>query len=177
VHSFRENLIISTSHARLTTALNTFHNMPIDGGATTVLSAVSGALTTTIRITEKVFEILAVGEQSRSLLATIDQVNQQLETAKMLREQKSDWLSPKENQSINQTFLSTEIALDHVAKLVERARVDQQVHGGKVGFQSRMLFVLRDSPNIVGLRPEILTDMTTTDTELPDGEPHAARHR
>jgi hypothetical protein len=177
VQSFCEYLIVSTSHPRLITALETSHNMPIDGGATTVLSAVSGALTTTIRITEKVFEILAVGEQSRSLLATIDQVNQQLETARTLRDQKSDLLSAKEKQSINQTFLSTEAALEHVAKLVERARVDQQIHGGRVGFQSRMLFVLRDSPNIVGLRWTISTDIAKTDTELLDGESHAARHR
>jgi hypothetical protein len=139
--------------------------MPIDGGATAALSAVSGALATTIKITEKVFEILAVGEQSRSLLATIEQVNQQLETAKTLRHQKSGLLSAKEKQAINQTFLSTEAALDHVAKLVERARVDQQIHGGRVGFQSRMHFVLRDSPNIVSLRRKIPTDVATTDTE------------
>lgn len=123
--------------------------MPLDGGATTVLSAVSGALTTTIRITEKVFEILAVGEQSRSLLATINQVNQQLETARTLRRQKSGLLSTIEKQSIQQTFLGTEEALEHVAKLVEKTRVDQQIHGGRVGFCSRMHFVLKDSPNIV----------------------------
>jgi hypothetical protein len=123
--------------------------MPLDAGVTTALSAVSGALATSIKITEKVYEIIAVGEQSRSLLTTINQVNQQLETAKTLRRQKSGVLSTSEKETIEQTFASTEEALDHVARLVEKTRVDQQIHGGKVGFRSRMHFVLRDSPNIV----------------------------
>jgi hypothetical protein len=123
--------------------------MPFDAGATTALSAVSGAIVTSIKITEKVFEIVAVGEQSRSLLATINQVNHQLETAKTLRRQLSGLLSASEKESIELTFASTEEALQHVAKLVESPRVDQQIHGGKVGFRSRMQFVLRDSPNIV----------------------------
>lgn len=123
--------------------------MPFDAGATTALSAVSGAIVTSIKITEKVFEIVAVGEQSRSLLATINQVNHQLETAKTLRRQLSGLLSTSEKESIERTFESTEEALQHVAKLVESPRVDQQIHGGKVGFRSRMQFVLRDSPNIV----------------------------
>jgi hypothetical protein len=72
--------------------------MPFDAGATTVLSAVSGALATSIKITEKVYEIIAVGEQSRSLLTTINQVNQQLETAKTLRRQKSGLLSTSEKR-------------------------------------------------------------------------------
>lgn len=126
------------------------NNMPPDLGVTpAVLSAVSGALATSIKITEKVYEIIAVGEQSRSLLTTINQVNQQLETAKTLRRRKSGLLSPSEKVQIEQTFASTEEALNHVAKLVERTRVDQQIHGGKVGLRSRMQFVLRDSPKIV----------------------------
>lgn len=134
---------------QMTSILNSHNAMPLDGGATTVLSAVSGALTTTVRITEKVFEILAVGEQSRSLLATINQVNQQLDTARSLRRQKSGLLSTNEKDSIQQTFKSTEEALERVARLVEKTRVDREIHGGKVGFYSRMHFVLKDSPNIV----------------------------
>jgi hypothetical protein len=134
---------------QMTSFLNLHNAMPLDGGATTVLSAVSGALTTTIRITEKVFEILAVGEQSRSLLATINQVNRQLDTARSLRRQKSGLLSTSEKDFIQQTFKSTEEALEHVARLVEKTRVDREIHGGKVGFYSRMHFVLKDSPNIV----------------------------
>jgi hypothetical protein len=103
--------------------------MPFDGGFTPALSAVSGALATSIKITEKVFEIIAVGEQSRSL--------------------KSGLLSNDEKKTIEKTFASTEEALRHVARLVEKTRVDQQIHGGRVGFRSRMHFVLRDSPNIV----------------------------
>ena len=125
------------------------HIMPFDAGATTALSAVSGAIVTSIKITEKVFEIIAVGEQTRSLLATINQVNQGLETGRRLRRELSGLLSTSEKESIEQTFESTEEALQHVAKLVENTRVDQQIHGGKVGFRSRMQFVLRDSPNIV----------------------------
>jgi hypothetical protein len=123
--------------------------MPFDAGATTALSAVSGAIVTSIKITEKVFEIIAVGEQTRSLLATINQVNQGLETGRRLRRELSGLLSTSEKESIEQTFESTEEALQHVAKLVEKTRVDQQIHGGKVGFRSRMQFVLRDSHNIV----------------------------
>nr|OQO26107.1 hypothetical protein B0A51_04501 [Rachicladosporium sp. CCFEE 5018] len=127
-------------------------DMPVDGGTVTVptvLSAISGALTTTVRITEKVFEILAVGEQSRSLLATINQVNGQLDTARTLRRQRSSLLSASEKSNIDRTFVETDAALQHVAKLVERARVDQQVNGGKLGHNTRMLFVLKDSPNIM----------------------------
>ena len=138
-----------TLFPQMTGFLNLHNAMPLDGGATTVLSAVSGALTTTIRITEKVFEILAVGEQSRSLLATINQVNRQLDTARSLRRQKSGLLSTSEKDFIQQTFKSTEEALEHVARLVEKTRVDREIHGGKVGFYSRMHFVLKDSPNIV----------------------------
>ncbi|KAK6441674.1 hypothetical protein LTR95_002090 [Oleoguttula sp. CCFEE 5521] len=126
--------------------------MPVDGGTITlptVLSAISGALTTTVRITEKVFEILAVGEQSRSLLATIGQVNGQLETARTLRRQRSSLLSASEKSNIDRTFVQTDVALQQVAKLVERARVDQEVNGGKLGHHTRMLFVLKDSPGIM----------------------------
>jgi hypothetical protein len=122
---------------------------PSDGGTATTLSAVSGALATSIKITEKVYEIIAVGEQSRNLLATINQVNHQLETAKTLRRQKCGLLSASEKVDIEQTFASTEEALNHVARLVEKTRVDQQIHGGKVAFRSKKHFVLRDSPNIV----------------------------
>lgn len=161
----------------LTTSHQAHHNMPIDGGATAALSAVSGALATTIKITEKVFEILAVDEQSRSLLATINQVNQQLETAKTLRRQKSSLLSANEKRTINQTFVSTEEALDHVAKLVEKTRVDQQIRGGRVGFHSRMHFILRDSPNIVGPSSITTISIFPADIEWQDGQPHSTRHR
>lgn len=117
---------------------------------TTVLSAVSSALVTTIKITEKLFEIIAVDEQSNNLLATINQVNEQLEIARTLRRQKSDLFSEAEKTRLKRTFENTDKALDHVARLVERARVDQKIYGpGKVRLQNRILFVLRDSPHIV----------------------------
>lgn len=125
--------------------------MVLDGGMAsvpTVLSAVSGAVTTTVRITEKVFEILAVGEQTKSLLATINQVDGQLAHAKALRRQKSGLLSANEKTNIADTFTSTEEALANVAALVERARADAQVYGGQLRLNTRMHFVLKDSPNI-----------------------------
>jgi hypothetical protein len=109
----------------------------------------SGALATSTKIREKAFEVIFVGEQSRRLLKTIDQVKQQLEFARTLRRQKYGLPSTSEKETIRQTFASTEEALEHLARLVERTRGEQQIHGGKVGFCSRMHFVLRGSPNIV----------------------------
>lgn len=118
--------------------------------ATAVLSSLSGVVTATFKIAEKVYEIRAVGEQSTSLVETINQVNQQLDTARSLRRQKSHLFSTSEKDGFEQTFSSTERALGHVGKLVENARVDQQVYGpGSVRFQTKVLFVLRDSPHIV----------------------------
>lgn len=153
-------------------------NMPIE--ATTVLSTLSGVVTATFKIAEKVYEIRAVGEQSKGLVETINQVNQQLDTARCLRRQKSHLFSTFEKDGFEQTFLSTEKALGHVGKLVENARVDQQVYGpGSVRFQNKVLFVLRDSPHIVRssnrycyrLRTHSLTNMPS------DGEPSAIGDR
>lgn len=140
------------------------------------ISTVSRSLTTSIKIAEKVFEVIAVGEQSRSLLATIKQVNQQLESAKTLRRQKSGLLSQSEKSNIAETFTSTEEVLHHVARLVEKTRVDQQIHGGRIGLHNRIHFVLRDSPHIVSSSTVATHYIAPADVERLDGESHAARH-
>ncbi|KAI5367182.1 hypothetical protein Slin14017_G022180 [Septoria linicola] len=114
----------------------------------TAVSAVSAALTSTVKLTEKVFEIRAVDKQARSLLETINEVNGQLDVAKDLRRQKSGLLTVVEKKMMDTTYQSTELAIGHVAKLVEPCRVAMQTTGGDVGLGTRLMFVLRDSPNI-----------------------------
>lgn len=115
---------------------------------TTTVSAVSAALASTVKLTEKVFEIRAVDKQARDLLETINHLNGQLEVARDLRRQKSGSLSSIEKSMMDKTIQSTERAVSHVAKLVEPCRVAFETTGGDVGLGTRVMFVLRDSPQI-----------------------------
>jgi hypothetical protein len=115
---------------------------------TVAVSAVSAAVTSTVKLTEKVFEIRAVDKQASSLLDTIDQVNGQLDLAQDLRRQKSTLLTVVEKKLMDSTFQSTERTLAQVAKLVEPCRAAMETSNGGVGLGTRPMFVLRDSPNI-----------------------------
>ena len=112
------------------------------------LSAFSSVLASTVKIAEKVFEIHAVDEQAKAVLQTVSQVSGQLENAKTLRRQKSSLLTTFEKRMFDENFNHTEEAIREVAALAERARSDMDVSGGKVKVNTRLLFVLHDSPNI-----------------------------
>lgn len=112
------------------------------------LSSVSTAFTLTLRITEKVYEVVAVDQEAKDLLKTTSQISCQLEHAKKLRRQKSFCLSTDEKEMVDKVFTSTEEAVASVASLVEPARADMRVTGGRVKFATRMQFVFRDSAHI-----------------------------
>ncbi|KAK3672448.1 hypothetical protein LTR78_007755 [Recurvomyces mirabilis] len=112
------------------------------------LSSVSTAFTLSLRITEKVYEVVAVDQEAKDLLKTTSQISCQLEHAKKLRRQKSFCLSTDEKEMVDRVFTSTEEAVATVASLVEPARADMRVTGGRVKFATRMQFVFRDSAHI-----------------------------
>ena len=116
---------------------------------TALAGAVSSALASTVKIAEKAYEIRAVDEQAKGLLKTVDQVSHQLRDAKKLRSRKSALFTIVEQRMFDQTFGYTEEAIANVAALVEPARVDLEVTGGRVRFKTRVMFVLRDSPRIL----------------------------
>ncbi|KAK5679134.1 hypothetical protein LTS10_008793 [Elasticomyces elasticus] len=116
--------------------------------ATTVLSSISTGLALTLRITEKVYEIVAVEQEAKDLLKTIAQISNQLAHAKQLRRQKSSILGTDEKAFFDSIFRSTEEAMGSVAKLVEPARADMKVSGDRVRFGTRVQFVFRDMAHI-----------------------------
>ena len=118
------------------------------GGGAGAITAFSSVFVSTIKIAEKVFEIRAVDEQAKAVLQTVNQVSGQLESARILRRQKSTLFTTFEKQMFDETFRRTDEAIKQVASLAERARADMEVTGGKVRVNTRILFVLRDSPNI-----------------------------
>ena len=82
------------------------------------------------------------------MLNTVEQVSRQLYHARTLRRERSSLFTSSEKKMFDESFTHTDHALRRVAAHAERARVDMQVSGGKVRANTRMLFVLRDSPNI-----------------------------
>ena len=118
----------------------------MDGAS--ALTAFSSVLTSTVKFAEKAFEYSAVDAQSRAVLQTVTQVSSQLRDAKTLRRQKSALFTTFEKRMFDDTFQHTDEAIQQVAGLAERARADMEVTGGRVKPNTRLLFVLRDSPNI-----------------------------
>ncbi|KAK5112468.1 hypothetical protein LTR62_004225 [Meristemomyces frigidus] len=112
------------------------------------LAAISSALTATVGIAEKLFQIHAVTEQAQSLLGTVHHVATDLQEARLLRRQKSALFTAREKRMFDETFRRTEEAVAHVAALTEPVRADLEVSGGKVRLSTRVLFVLRDSPRM-----------------------------
>jgi len=119
----------------------------MDGG-TISASAVSSIFTATLRISQVVYELKAVGEQTRDLLDSTNHVETCLEVVRTLRRQKSSHLDPTEKRWIDDVLINTEKTLGNVAALIEPARVDMQTKFGRVGFVNRGLFVFRDSPKV-----------------------------
>lgn len=129
----------------------TFWSKTANMEGASAITAFSSVLASTVKIAEKTFEICAVDSQAKAVLATINQCSSQLNDARILRRQKSSDFSTFEKQMIDNTFKHTEEAIKEVASLAERARADI-VTGGKIRVNTRLLYVLRDSPNIhVGL--------------------------
>jgi hypothetical protein len=119
----------------------------MDGG-TISASAVSSIFTATLRISQVIYELKAVGEQTRDLLDSTTHVETSLEAVRTLRRQKSRHLDATEKRWIDDVLINTEKTLGNVATLIEPARVDMQTKFGRVGFVNRGLFVFRDSPKV-----------------------------
>ncbi|KAK5125634.1 hypothetical protein LTR85_011908 [Meristemomyces frigidus] len=112
------------------------------------LGAISNAFSLTLKITEKVYEIVAVDQEAKDLLQTTDQLNNQLAHGQKLRRQKSGVLSRTEKDMIDDIFISTAKAISTVASLIEPARADMRVSGGRVRFSTRVQFVFRDQAHL-----------------------------
>ena len=122
-------------------------SIEMDGG-TISASAVSSIFTATLRISQVIYELKAVGEQTRDLLDSTTHVETSLEAVRTLRRQKSCHLDVTEKRWIDDVLINTEKTLGNVAALIEPARVDMQTKFGRVGFVNRGLFVFRDSPKV-----------------------------
>src|ERR1700761_188527 len=96
------------------------------------LGAIGSAFVSTIKIAEKIFEICAVDEQAQAVLQTVDQVSGQLETARILRRQRSSAFTPSEKKMFDESFRHSQNAIEQVASLAERVRADMMVSNGKI---------------------------------------------
>ncbi|RMY58773.1 hypothetical protein D0865_02423 [Hortaea werneckii] len=112
------------------------------------LSAVSTAFTLTLRIAEKVYEIKAVDQETRDLLGMTDSINHKLDMGRKLRRQKSDLFDTDEKTIIDIDLNDAEKAVNSVAGLIEPARADMQVYGGRIRANTRIIWVVRDSAHI-----------------------------
>lgn len=131
--------------------------MVLDGGVIST-SAITSTFTAVLRISQAVYELKAVGEQTRDLLDTTKYVNSSLESVRELRRKKSGLLNREEKRWIDQQVEFTQKAVDNVAVLIERARVDMQAKnetGNEDEFQTKHIkihhrarFVLRDGPKV-----------------------------
>ena len=119
----------------------------MDGG-TISGTAASSIFTATLRISQVIYELKAVGEQTRDLLDSTNHIETSLQAVKTLRRQKSCHLDATEKRWIDDVLINTEKTLGNVATLIEPARVDLQTKFGSVGFVNRGLFVFRDSPKV-----------------------------
>jgi hypothetical protein len=131
--------------------------MVFDGG-TVSFSAATSAFTAVLRLSQGVYEIIAVGEQVRNLLDTTKSVNDTMKTVQMLRRRKSHLLMDYEKEYIDHQLDFTEKAVRDVAALIEAQRVDMQLKA-KPGSQealktrhikiiNRAKFVFQDSPKV-----------------------------
>lgn len=112
----------------------------------TAMAAFASVLGPTSKIAEKGFEICAVDEQAQGLLSTVQQVAGQLDDARLLRREKSRLFTDFEKRMFDDTFRHCEDAIKHVASMAERSRADMDVSGGQIRMNTRLVFVLRNSP-------------------------------
>lgn len=119
----------------------------MDGGSLS-LSAALSAFQATLRVASGVYELKAVGEQTRDLLDSTEHVLKSLQVARTIRHKKSTHLDSAEKKWIDDVLANTEKTLNNVAALIEPARVDMQTKFGRIGLLNRGLFVFRDSPKV-----------------------------
>ena len=132
--------------------------MAFDSGVFTG-GAITPTFTAVLRISQAVYELKAVGEQTRDLLDTTKYVNSSLGAVRELRRKKSDILTHEEKKWMDQQIEFTQNAVDSVAVLIERARVDIQAKnetGNEDNYQTKHIkihhrarFVLQDSPKVL----------------------------
>ncbi|KAK4998502.1 hypothetical protein LTR66_002289 [Elasticomyces elasticus] len=91
------------------------------------LSSISATFSLSLRLTEKVYEVIAVEKEARDLLEITSHISRQLDHAKKLRRQKSASLSKDEKNMVDDIVDGTANAVKNVAALVEPARADMQV--------------------------------------------------
>jgi hypothetical protein len=120
--------------------------MPTDGGLS--IAAVSSALNFGYRSLQTGYELQAVPEQARNLLATIETSSRDIEFARSLRRRKSRILSDQEKAHFDKKIIDTEAALKGLEALVEAARVDMMTKFGRVRAWNRALWVVRDGPQV-----------------------------
>ena len=123
----------------------------LDGGIASgpiSAGAIGAIVSTTLKISTIVYELKAVGEQTRDLLDSTQHVSNNLQTARTLRRQKSVHFDSNEKKWIDSVLISTDKTLSNVAALIEPARVDLQTKFGNVSLLNRGLFVFRDSPKV-----------------------------
>lgn len=118
----------------------------MDGGLS--VFAIASAFSATIRIFQVVYQLKAVGEQTRDLLDTTNHITISLRAVRTLRQQKSSHLDANEKRWIDYVVKSTEDTLGNVATLIVPARVEVQTKFGSVSLVNRGMFVLRDSPEV-----------------------------
>ncbi|KAF7506548.1 hypothetical protein GJ744_011694 [Endocarpon pusillum] len=118
--------------------------MAMDGG----VSAFGSIFNASWKIATVVYELKAVGEQTRDLLDTTSQVSSTLEHAHVLRRQRSGLLNSTEKKWIDDVLQASERAVGNVAALIEPARVDMQTKFNKIKLLTRSQFILRDSPKV-----------------------------
>src|SRR5271155_5283597 len=119
----------------------------MDGG-TISGATVASVFNATLRISQVVYELKAVGEQTRDLLGSTEHISGTLEAARKLRRKKSEHLDATEKKWIDDVLINADKTLGTVAALIEPARVDMQTNFGRVGLATRSIFVFRDSPKV-----------------------------
>ena len=118
--------------------------MALDGG----VSAFGSVFNASWKIATVVYELKAVGEQTRDLLDTTSQVSSTLQHAQVLRRQRSGLLNSTEKKWIDDVLQASDRAVGNVAALIEPARVDMQTNFNKIKLLTRSQFILRDSPKV-----------------------------
>src|SRR5947199_1338492 len=126
------------------------------GGIAIGTSTVTSVFTATLRISQAVYELKAVGQQTRDLLDTTKYINDSMRNVRVMRRQKSGLLTAMEKEWIDREIQNSEKAVSDVAALIEPARVDMQAKSKNtkcentkdISLRTRVMFVLRDSPKV-----------------------------
>ena len=114
----------------------------------TAIAIFASVLGPRAKLAEKGFEICAVDEPARGLLQRAQQVAGQLDDARLLRRQHSGRLTDFEKRMFDDALGHGEDAIRQVASLAERPRNDMQQSGGQISMNTRIVFVLRNSPSL-----------------------------